>query len=539
MDVSPQSGDLTRLPQWLELARHRDALAETETTLASLFAGDSDRTNRLSVEHEDLLLDYSKNRVSDETLALLVDLARARDLPGRIEALFTGGRVNPSENRSALHTALRAPADSVVEIGGKDVVGEVHAVLGRMSAFCEAVRSGAWLGHSGKRIRHVVNIGIGGSDLGPRMACRALAAYAHPDLDVAFLANIDGADFAARVEGLDPGETLFIVCSKTFGTEETLANAHAARDWLVAGLGDEAAVARHFVAASANVDAALRFGIDPAGCFEFWDWVGGRFSLASSVGLSLMLAVGPEHFSAMLEGMRSLDAHFRSAPLEANMPVLLGLLGVWYSGFHGAASHCIAPYSEALGDFPAFLQQLEMESNGKRVSEDGTTLAFDTAPIVWGQSGTRGQHAFFQLLHQGTRLVPCDFIGFARGHDRVADHQDRLMAHCFAQSEALAFGRGGSPEQTCPGNRPSNTLLAPRLTPRVLGQLVALYEHKVFVQATVWGINAFDQWGVELGKTLAGEIRAEIEAGDVPADGHDASTRALIERYLAQRDAGD
>jgi glucose-6-phosphate isomerase len=537
VDLSLPPGDLTRLPEWLALAGHRSA--NPEPNLARLFAEDSQRAQRLSVEHEELLLDYSKNLVTDETLALLTGLARARGLPGQIEKLFAGARVNSSENRAAFHVALRAPRGSVSEIEGNDVGPQVQAVLARMADFSERVRSGEWKGQTGKRIRHVVNIGIGGSDLGPRMALRALRPYASADLRVDFLANLDGADFAARVEHLDPAETLFVVCSKTFNTEETLANARLARDWLVAALGEETAVARHFAAATANVEAAAHFGIDPALCFEFWDWVGGRYSLASSVGLCLMLAVGPEAFRAMLAGMHAMDSHFRRAPLEANMPVLLGLLVVWYTGFLAAETHCIAPYSQDLAEGPAYLPQWEMERTGTGVGAGGGELEHHTAPIVWGQSGTRGQHAFFQLLHQGTRRVPVDFIGFARSHNPVADHHDRLMAHCFAQSEALAFGHADEPHRACPGNRPSNTLLAPLLTPGVLGQLVALYEHKVFVQATLWGVNPFDQWGVELGKKNARQIFSEIEAGSAVSPNHDGSTRALIQRYLAERRGGD
>jgi glucose-6-phosphate isomerase len=509
-----------------------------EPSLAALFADDDERARRLSLEHEGLLLDYSKNLVTGDTLALLTGLADSVDLSGRIRGLFAGERVNSSEDRPALHMALRAPAGVAMEADGVGVSGDVHRVLDRMAEFCNAVRSGAWRGMTGRPIRHVVNLGIGGSDLGPRMAVKALRPYATEDLEVAFLANIDGADFAERVRGLDPAETLFVVCSKTFTTEETLANARAARAWLVESLGDEAAVARHFVAASANGAAAADFGIDPSGCFEFWDWVGGRYSLASSAGLSLMLGVGPEHFREMLAGMHAMDEHFRRAPFEANMPVLLGLLGVWYGGFFDAETHCIAPYSEALADFPAYLQQLEMESNGKRVGASGAPLEHASSPIVWGEPGTRSQHAFFQLLHQGTRLVPCDFIGFARGHQEIADHQDRLMAHCFAQTEALAFGHSGPPERACPGSRPSNTLLARQLTPAVLGQLVALYEHKVFVQATIWGVNPFDQWGVELGKNLARRILSDIQSGCEGETQHDASTRALIRRYLDERKPG-
>jgi len=533
VDVSPGSSSLTDLPAWRSLEGHRADLGTP--SLSALFAGDDERAERLSVEQEGLLLDYSKNLVTDETLALLVALAESRGLPERIRSLFAGERINFSEDRPALHVALRAPAGMAMEAGGAAVSGEVHAVLDRMSEFCDQVRSGAWKGSTGKPIRCVVNVGIGGSDLGPRMAARALRPYAADHLEVRFLANIDGEDFAEAVRGLDPAETLFVICSKTFGTEETLANARAAREWLVAALGDERAVARHFVAVSANVAAAEAFGIEASNCFGFWEWVGGRYSLASSAGLSLMLAVGADPFRQMLAGMHTLDEHFRRAPLEANMPVLLGLLGVWYGGFFDAETHCVAPYSEALAEFPAYLQQLEMESNGKGVGEGGAPLAYSTAPIVWGEAGTRGQHAFFQLLHQGTRLVPCDFIGFARGHHEIADHQDRLMAHCFAQTEALAFGQSGPPEKACPGNRPTNTLLARQLTPAVLGQLVALYEHKVFVQATIWGVNPFDQWGVELGKNLAARVLAEIQSGPQGGENLDPSTRALIRRYRDER----
>ena len=537
MNDSPPSGPLTRLPEWLELSAHRAATGELD--LASLFLEESGRAERLRVEHEDLLLDYSKNLVTDQTLALLFQLARAPQVPEQIEALFAGARLNVSEDRSAFHVALRAPAGRESTIEGEDVGERVHGVLARMEKFCLDVRSGRWKGHTGQRIRRVVNIGIGGSGLGPKMACRALRPYADPDLEVDFLANLDGDDFATRVEALDPAETLFVVCSKSFTTEETLANARAARGWLVGALGDESAVARHFVAASSDAGAAGRFGIDPANCFEFWDWVGGRYSLASSAGLGLMLSVGPEAFRDLLGGMHAMDEHFRRAPLEANMPVVLGLLGIWYSGFLDAETHCVAPYSEGLGDFPAYLQQLEMESNGKGVGVLGAPLDHHTAPIVWGQTGTPGEHAFFQLLHQGTRRVPCDFIAFARAHHRVAEHHDRLIAHCFAQSEALAFGSPGESHRACPGNRPSNTLLAPLLTPRILGQLVALYEHKVLVQATVWGINAFDQWGVQLGKALAQRIFTEFETGTGPSPDHDGSTQSLMRRYLEVRGTKD
>jgi glucose-6-phosphate isomerase len=456
--------------------------------------------------------------------------------------------VNPTEDRPALHVALRLPRDRSLVVDGEDVVPVVHAVLDRMAEFARAVRSGSFTGHTGRPIRNVVNLGIGGSDLGPDMATQALAPYVHAGLCVRFVSNVDGADFASATADLDPAETLFVVCSKTFTTLETLTNARTARAWLLAELGDESAVARHFVAVSTNAEAVKDFGIDPAHMFEMWDWVGGRYSFDSAIGLSLMIAIGPERFGEMLAGMHAMDEHFRTAPLARNLPVLSALLGVWYANFFGAASHAVLPYDQHLARFPAYLQQLDMESNGKRVGLDGAPVETDTGPVVWGGPGTDGQHAFFQLLHQGTRLVPCDFIGFCRSHHALGRHHDLLMANCFAQSEALAFGKTADelraegvperlvPHRTFPGNRPSTTILADALTPAVLGALVALYEHRVFVQGTIWGVNSFDQWGVELGKALAGRIAREIEGGAAEGTApHDASTERLLARYHERR----
>ncbi len=536
---------LQELDEWKELAAHRDRIGDRH--LREWFGGEPDRAERMRVEQGGLLLDYAKNRIDDAGLRGLVELARAVGLPERIEAMATGERINVTESRAVLHTALRAPAGAKIEVDGVDVVAPVHAVLERMSAFARSVREGGWTGHGGRRIRHVVNLGIGGSDLGPRMAHRALLPYTHPELDVRYVSNVDGRDLEAALAGLDASETLFIVCSKTFTTQETLANAHFARDWCVSALGAPAAVEKHFVAVSTNVEAVTGFGIDPENMFGFWDWVGGRYSLTSAVGLSLMVAIGPERFRELLAGAHAMDRHLREAPLERNMPVLMGLLGVWYASFFGWSSHCVVPYAEDLRLFPAYLQQLDMESNGKRVDAGGRPLGYQSGPVVWGDAGTNGQHAFFQLLHQGTRPVPCDFIGFSRSHAEVGRHHDLLMANCLAQSEALAFGRTAeevaaagvdealTPHRTFPGNRPSNTLLAPLLTPEALGQLIALYEHRVFVQGVVWGVNSFDQWGVELGKVLARKLLGEIEAGASDAGDHDASTESLLRRYLAER----
>jgi len=544
--VDERGAGPTALPAWRALAAHQARIGSRH--LREWFADDPDRADRMTLEQGDLLLDYSKNRIDDEGLRLLGELADAVDLRGRIDAMFAGERINVTEDRPVLHVALRAPADASLSVDGDDVVPGVHAVLDRMAAFAERVRDGEWKGHGGRPIRHVVHIGIGGSDLGPRMAVEALRPYAHPEIQVSFVANVDGRDLASVTEGLDPEETLFIVCSKTFTTQETLANAHSARDWLLSALGDRSAVARHFVAVSTNEEAVRDFGIDPANMFGFWDWVGGRYSLTSAVGLPLMVAIGPERFRDLLAGAHSMDEHFRSAPFGRNMPVVMALLGVWYTSFFGCGSHCVLPYSEDLRLFSAHLQQLDMESNGKRVDARGRPVDTDTGPIVWGGAGTNGQHAFFQLLHQGTRLVPCDFIGFERSHAGLAHHHDLLMANCFAQSAALAFGRTAAevaaegvaaelvPHRTFPGNRPSNTLLAPVLGPETLGRLVALYEHRTFVQGVVWGVDSFDQWGVELGKVLAGRVLESIE-DDRAGAGHDPSTAALVRRYRDGRDS--
>ncbi|HUF90682.1 MAG TPA: glucose-6-phosphate isomerase [Gemmatimonadota bacterium] len=534
-----------RLPAWKALEDHHREVGHRH--LRELFAGDPGRGERMTFEAAGLVLDASKNRVTDETLSLLGELARQAGVRERAEAMFRGEPINVTEDRPVLHVALRAPRGASILVGGTDVVPEVHAVLGRMAAFSERVRTGAWTGRTGRRIRAVVNLGIGGSDLGPRMATRALAAYADRDLTVRFVSNVDATAFVEATRDLDPAATLFVVCSKSFTTLETLTNARTARAWLVGALGDEAAVASHFVAVSTNAEGVAEFGIDVENMFGFWDWVGGRYSLASAVGLSLMLAIGPDRFREMLAGMRAMDDHFRAAPIERNLPALLGLLGIWYGNFFGAATHAVLPYDEYLALFPAYLQQLDMESDGKRVDLAGRPVEIDTGPVVWGQPGTDGQHAFFQLLHQGTRLVPCDFLGFLEPLHDVGRHHALLYANLVAQTEALAFGKtaeevaaegvepGLVPHRTFPGNRPSTTILADRLSPGSLGALIALYEHKVFVQGAVWGIDSFDQWGVELGKTLAARIAPELEAEEEPSLRHDTSTNALIRRYRSAR----
>ena len=534
---------------WQALLEHSDAMRMTE--LRTLFADDPERGEALTAEAAGLRLDFSKQRVSDETLRLLVDLAHESGVRERIDAMFAGERINTTEDRPVLHVALRAPGDESITVDGRDVVPGVHEVLDRMAAFSERVRSGEWKGATGKRIRTVVNVGIGGSDLGPVMAYEALRHYRDPDLTCRFVSNVDPADVATKTADLDPAETLVVVCSKTFTTLETLTNARAARDWLVGGLGgDDSAVAKHFVAVSTNAEEVARFGIDTDNMFGFWDWVGGRYSYDSAIGLSLMIAVGPDAFREMLAGFHELDEHFRTAPFERNLPVLLGLIWLWNSNFLDAETVAVLPYADDLHRFPAYLQQLDMESNGKHVTLDGHEVEYDTGPIVWGEPGTNGQHAFYQLIHQGTRIVPCDFIGFAQALDPVGSQQDLLMANMLAQAEALAFGRseeqladeGAPPEQiphrVCLGNRPSNVILARHLTPRVLGALVALYEHKVFVEGTIWGIDSFDQWGVELGKVLAKRIIPELEAAELPELSHDSSTNALIRRYRELRDGG-
>jgi glucose-6-phosphate isomerase len=538
---------LTRTPAWKALADH--ARRADALHLRTLFAEDPARGERLALEAIGLYLDYSKNLVSDETLRLLFELAREVGLRGRIEAMFRGDAINATEQRPALHVALRAPRGASIRVEGEDVVPRVHDVLDRMTAFAERVRSGAWKGHTGRRIRRIVNIGIGGSDLGPVMAYEALKHYSDRDLALRFVSNVDGTDFAESTRDLDPAETLFVVCSKTFTTLETLTNAHSARRWLLEALKDEAAVARHFVAVSTNAQEVARFGIDPANMFEFWDWVGGRYSYDSAIGLSLMLAIGPQRFREMLAGLNAMDEHFRSAPLERNLPVILGLLGIWYGNFLGAQTHAVLPYDQYLWRFPAYLQQLDMESSGKRVDLEGSPVDYQTGAVIWGEPGTNGQHAYYQLLHQGTKLVPCDFIGFCQSLNPLDHHHDLLMANLFAQSEALAFGKSESevaaegvpawlvPHRSFPGDRPSNTILLTRLMPETLGKLVALYEHKVFVQGAIWDINPFDQWGVELGKALAQSIAVELQSQSEPELQHDSSTNALIRRYHRLRNA--
>ena len=531
---------------WSALQRHYEKVRDIH--LRSLFAEDPSRGERLTVEAAGLYLDYSKHRVTDETLRLLLDLATEAGLRRRIDAMFAGDRINVTERRAVLHVALRAPRGQRITVDGEDVVPAVHAVLDRMADFSSRVRSGAWTGFTGKAIRNVINIGIGGSDLGPAMAYEALRPYSDRRLTLRFVSNVDGADFVEATRDLDPAETLFIISSKTFTTLETLTNAHAAREWSLRALGDERAVARHFVAVSTNATEVEKFGIDTANMFEFWDWVGGRYSVDSAIGLSLMIAIGAEHFRAMLAGMHEMDEHFRTAPFDRNLPVLLGLIGIWYVNFFGAETHAVLPYSHYLARLPSYLQQLDMESNGKSVDLDGHRVTVETGPVIWGTAGTNGQHAYYQLIHQGTRLIPCDFIGIARPPTPLGHHQDLLTANLFAQTEALAFGKTAAevaaegvpafqvPHRTFEGNRPSTTILAAELTPATLGRLIALYEHKVYVQGTIWRIDSFDQWGVELGKVLAGRVAPELERPDAPRLGHDSSTNALIRRYRRLRD---
>ena len=531
-------------PEWAALVDHRSALADAH--LRGLFADDPARGMGFVVEVGDLYLDYSKHRITRRTVGLLTDLARAAEVERLRDAMFAGEHINLTEDRAVLHIALRAPSGTVIEDAGHDVVPDVHEVLDQMGRFAVAVRSGERRGFTGERLTNVVNIGIGGSDLGPAMASIALDAFVDRDLDLRFVSNVDGADLDLELRGLEPARTLVVVASKTFTTLETMTNARSARSWLVDALGEDA-VEHHFVALSTNLDAVSAFGIDLANTFGFWDWVGGRYSLDSAIGLSLMLGIGPEAFADLLAGFHLVDEHFCSAPLEANAPVLLGLLGVWYSNFWGAQSHAVLPYSQELARFPAYLQQLDMESNGKSVTRQGDPVGWDTGPLVWGEPGTNGQHAFFQLLHQGTRLVPADLIGFSRPNHPHVHHHDLLMANLFAQAEALAFGRSADevraagvdealvPHRTFAGNRPTTTILADRLTPSVLGQLVALYEHKVFTQGAIWDVNSFDQWGVELGKSLAETIIPEVQAVADPELAHDTSTNALIRRYRSRR----
>ncbi len=543
--ATPQTGDLTERTAWKSLVRHHAAVGSVH--LRELFAQDPGRGVSFAAEAAGIYLDYSKNRITSETLKLLAALAKECGLRERTVAMFRGDAINTSEKRAALHTALRAPAGERILVDGVDVVPEVHAVLDRMADFAEKVRSGAWLGHTGKRIRNVVNIGIGGSDLGPVMAYEALRHYSQRDLSLRFVSNVDPADLIEATRELDAAETLFIICSKTFTTLETLTNARAARVWSLRALGDEKAVARHFVAVSTNAQAVEQFGISPANMFGFRDWVGGRYSMDSAIGLSTMIAIGADNFRLMLSGFRAMDEHFLNTPFDANLPALMGLIALWNNNFLGASTLAVLPYDQYLKRFPAYLQQLTMESNGKHVTLDGTPVGYETAPICWGEPGTNGQHSFYQLIHQGTRLIPCDFIGFCQGLTALGEQHDLLMSNLFAQTEALAFGKTATevaaddtpawlvPHRVFEGNRPTNTLLAVRLTPATLGALVALYEHSVFTQGVIWNIDSFDQWGVELGKVLALRTASELKSVDEPELTHDSSTNALIRRYRRLR----
>ncbi len=532
-------------PAWSALEQHHQAIDSRH--LRDLFAEDPERGTRLTAEAAGLYLDYSKNRITDETIDLLLQLARESGLSEHIEQMFGGERINVSEDRSVLHVALRMPRDASLTVAGRDVVADVHDVLDRMTAFADQIRSGAWKGHTGRPIRNIVNVGIGGSDLGPVMAYEALRHYTQRDLTFRFVSNVDSTDFAEATRDLSADETLFIICSKTFTTLETMTNAHTARDWTIAALGDEAAIARHFVAVSTNADGVSEFGIDTANMFGFWDWVGGRYSMDSAIGLSTMLAVGPDGFGELLAGFHAMDEHFRTAPLERNLPVLMGLLSVWYGDFFDAQTQGVMPYEQYLKRFPAYLQQLTMESNGKHVTLDGQTVDYQTGAVYWGEPGTNGQHSFYQLIHQGTKLIPVDLIGFGKTLNPIRDHHDILMSNVFAQAEALAFGKtaddvraegtaeGIVPHRVFEGNRPTNVILAEVLTPHTLGALVALYEHSVFTQGTIWSIDSFDQWGVELGKVLAKRIIPELESETEPELAHDSSTNALIRRYRQLR----
>ena len=543
--ASAPAGGPRGLPAWGELARHHGEIGSRH--LRELFASDPGRGERLVAEAEGLRLDYSKNRIDDETLSLLVRLATEAGVPGRARAMFAGEPINVTEERSVLHVALRMPRGRSLIVDGRDVVKDVHEVLDRMTSFSRRVRGGEWLGHTGRRIRNVVNIGIGGSDLGPVMAHRALRHYADRDLEVRFVSNVDATDLVEKTRDLDPAETLFVVASKTFTTLETMTNARSAREWSLAALGDEAAVARHFIALSTNAEEVAQFGIDTDNMFGFWDWVGGRYSMDSAIGLTTMLAIGPDPFAEMLAGFHAIDEHFLEAPLDRNLPALIGLLTLWYADFFGAETVAVFPYEQYLERFPAYLQQLTMESNGKHVRLDGARVDYATGPVFWGEPGTNGQHSFYQLIHQGTHLIPCDLIFFARSLNPLGDHHDLLVANVFAQAEALAFGRTAEevraegvserlvPHKSFEGNRPSNVIMAERLDPATLGKLVALYEHSVFTQGTIWGIDSFDQWGVELGKTLAKRIVPELTAAAEPELGHDSSTNALIREYRARR----
>jgi len=543
MPINPTP--LTQRSSWKALEEHYQKVRDLH--LRTLFAEEPGRGERFALEAAGIYLDYSKNRITDETLRLLLALAEDSGLRERIEAMFRGDKINVTENRAVLHVALRAPKEEAIFVDGENVVPEVHAVLDKMTDFSNRVRSGAWTGYTGKRMRNIINIGIGGSDLGPSMAYDALRYFSDRSLTVRFVSNIDGNEFVEATRDLDPAETLFIVSSKTFTTLETLTNARSAREWCVQALGSEQAVAKHFVAVSTNTEEVEKFGIDTANMFEFWDWVGGRYSYDSAIGLSLMIAIGPERFREMLAGFHAMDVHFRTAPFERSLPVLLGLIGIWYNNFFGAETVAVLPYDHYLGRLPAYLQQLDMESDGKHVDLEGRPVDYQTGPIIWGQPGTNGQHAFYQLIHQGTKLIPCDFIGFCQALNPLGPHHELLMANFFAQTEALAFGKTAEevaaegvpafqvPHRTFEGNRPTNTILADRLTPETLGKLIALYEHKVFVQGTIWHIDSFDQWGVELGKVLANRIIPELQSAGEPRLAHDSSTNTLIRRYRRLR----
>jgi glucose-6-phosphate isomerase len=543
--MATETLSLTNRASWKSLESHYEQIRDVH--LRQLFSDDPDRGTRMATEQLGVYLDYSKNRITDETLRLLLNLAEESGVRQRTEAMFRGDSINVTEQRAVLHVALRAEQGQSIVVDGKDVVPDVHAVLDQMTLFCDRVRSGQWTGHTGKRIRNIVNVGIGGSDLGPAMAYDALRHYSQRDLNFRFVSNVDGTDIAEATHDLDPAETLFIIASKTFTTQETLANARSARDWCLGVLGDEAAVAKHFVAVSTNATEVAAFGIDTANMFGFWDWVGGRYSYDSAIGLSLMLAIGPQQFREMLAGMHAMDEHFRTAPFAQNLPVLLGMLGIWYNNFFGAQSLAVLPYDHYLGKLSAYLQQLDMESNGKSVDLDGNVVDYQTGPIIWGTPGTNGQHAYYQLIHQGTKLIPCDFIGCCQTLNPRGNHHDLLMANFFAQTEALAMGKTSAevqsagvadvqiPHRTFAGNHPTNTILLERLTPETFGKLIALYEHKVFVQGTIWHINSFDQWGVELGKVLANRIVPELALDNQQALAHDSSTNALINRYRASK----
>jgi glucose-6-phosphate isomerase len=545
MNTLNSQNQVADLPEWRALAAHAAEMSAVH--LRTLFAEDKTRGERMTLEAAGLFLDYSKNRVTDTTLRLLAALAKARGVEAAAVRMFTGERINVTENRAVLHTALRNRGNAPVVVDGSDVMPAVNDVLARMGRFSDAVRSGQWKGYTGKRIRNIINIGIGGSDLGPAMAAEALKPYSQRDLGVRFISNVDGTHFVEATRGLDPAETLFIVASKTFTTQETMTNANSARDWLLAALREEAAVAKHFAAVSTNAKAVAGFGIDVANMFGFWDWVGGRYSLCSAIGLPLMMAIGADNFGRMLDGFYQMDRHFAEAPIEQNMPILLGLMGVWYNNFMGAQTHAVLPYDQYLHRFAAHLQQMDMESSGKYVGRDGHAVTWQTGPVIWGEPGTNGQHAFYQLIHQGTKLIPSDFIGFCRSHNPIGDHHAKLMSNFFAQTEALAFGKTRDeveregvqglivPHKVFEGNRPTNTIMADQLTPEILGALTALYEHKVFVQGTVWNIFSYDQWGVELGKALAGRILPELEATEEPVLRHDSSTSALIRRFRSRR----